>query len=438
MDVARIGGDDQARSQRLPGHIGDVHQRSGSLVRGSRRGCQGGRTRSEERGTDRTAGLSVARGGVRGRHAGPRFTLSRAARPNLASTPRRCLQGVLDSNEVHKNWVREHIEQLLAGIEKPSVAILGLTYKPGTSTLRRSSAIELCRWLHERGRACAWPRSSRGFLAAGIASRAGTDLGTARRARRAHLAVIATEWPGFRGLTPADVNTRMRQPMSSIRTIFSPMYWVMIPASTISPPASAPPDRMEGDDMALRGRSAIITGANQGLGFAIARRFVEAGANVLLAARGAERLHQAEAALKQHVRPGQIVASQVGDVSRPEDCQAIVSKARETMPGLMILVNNAGVYGPIGRIEDNDWDEWVQALQINLFGTVLMCRAVLPHLRSTATAKSSTCPAAERRRRCRASVPTRHPRPPWCASPRRWPRKCANITSTSTPSRRAR
>lgn len=133
--------------------------------------------------------------------------------------------------------------------------------------------------------------------------------------------------------------------------------------------------------MALRGRSAIITGANQGLGFAIARRFIEAGANVLLAARNSERLHQAEAELKSHVRPGQILVSQAADVSQPEDCQALVSRALETLPNLTILVNNAGVYGPIGRVEDNDWDEWVQALQINLFGTVLMCRAILPHLR---------------------------------------------------------
>lgn len=133
--------------------------------------------------------------------------------------------------------------------------------------------------------------------------------------------------------------------------------------------------------MTLHGRSAIITGANQGLGLAIARRFVESGVHVLLAARGAERLHQAEMELKRHTQPGQIVVSQAGDVSRPEDCQAIVSRAMETLPGLMILVNNAGIYGPIGRIEDNDWDEWMQSIQINLFGTVLMCRAILPHLR---------------------------------------------------------
>jgi NAD(P)-dependent dehydrogenase (short-subunit alcohol dehydrogenase family) len=134
--------------------------------------------------------------------------------------------------------------------------------------------------------------------------------------------------------------------------------------------------------MSLSGRSAIITGANQGLGQAIAAHFVNAGASVLLVARGEERLRQVEAELTQHARPGQVVASHAGDVSRPEDCQAIVTRALKTLPNLTVLVNNAGVYGPMGRIEDNDWEEWVQALQINLFGTVLMCRAVLPHLRT--------------------------------------------------------
>ncbi|HEY7312553.1 MAG TPA: SDR family oxidoreductase [Gemmataceae bacterium] len=125
-----------------------------------------------------------------------------------------------------------------------------------------------------------------------------------------------------------------------------------------------------------------MTGANQGLGQAIADRFVASGAHVLLAARGVDRLRQVEDELRRNARPGQVVASHAGDVSRPEDCQAIVSKALATLPGLTILVNNAGVYGPIGRIVDNDWEQWVQAIQINLFGTVLMCRALLPHLRA--------------------------------------------------------
>ncbi len=60
--------------------------------------------------------------------------LVRRGRDVQVRTP--LLQGVLDSNEVHKDWVRERVEQLLAGIAEPVVAVLGLTYKPGTSTLR--------------------------------------------------------------------------------------------------------------------------------------------------------------------------------------------------------------------------------------------------------------------------------------------------------------
>jgi 3-oxoacyl-[acyl-carrier protein] reductase len=70
-----------------------------------------------------------------------------------------------------------------------------------------------------------------------------------------------------------------------------------------------------------------------------------------------------------------------GDVSNPASCAAIVGRAQELLPDLAILVNNAGVYGPMGLIEDVDWDEWVEAIQINLFGTVMMCREVIPVLR---------------------------------------------------------
>lgn len=121
------------------------------------------------------------------------------------------LQGVLDSNEVHKNWVREHIEQLLAGIEQPSVAILGLTYKPGTSTLRRSSAIELCRWLHERGVQVRGHDPAVSDLPAELHPILELTAGPLDALEGTHLAVIATEWPGFRGLRPADVHARMQQ-----------------------------------------------------------------------------------------------------------------------------------------------------------------------------------------------------------------------------------
>jgi NAD(P)-dependent dehydrogenase (short-subunit alcohol dehydrogenase family) len=134
--------------------------------------------------------------------------------------------------------------------------------------------------------------------------------------------------------------------------------------------------------MNLAGRSAVITGANQGLGRAIATHFIRAGASVLLVARGAELLRQTERELTAlATQPGQRVHCLPGDVARPESCSAIVRHACEVLPGLTILVNNAGIYGPMGKLEEVDWGDWVEAVQVNLFGTVLMCRAVIPHFR---------------------------------------------------------
>src|SRR6185312_972430 len=93
-------------------------------------------------------------------------------------------------------------------------------------------------------------------------------------------------------------------------------------------------------------------------------------------------LEQVRDALQPLARPGQKVLIEPGDVSDRASCDAVVARAGRELPGLNILVNNAGVYGPKGAIEDVDWDEWVRAIEINLFGTVYMCRAIIPALKA--------------------------------------------------------
>jgi NAD(P)-dependent dehydrogenase (short-subunit alcohol dehydrogenase family) len=140
---------------------------------------------------------------------------------------------------------------------------------------------------------------------------------------------------------------------------------------------------MESRDAPLAGRSAVITGANQGLGRSIAEHFVRAGASVLLTARGEELLKQTAAELAPlATQPGQQILTRVADVSNESHCNATASQAFVELDNPCVLVNNAGVYGPFGLIEDNDWAEWVKAIEINLFGTILMCRAFLPHMRA--------------------------------------------------------
>jgi NAD(P)-dependent dehydrogenase (short-subunit alcohol dehydrogenase family) len=132
----------------------------------------------------------------------------------------------------------------------------------------------------------------------------------------------------------------------------------------------------------LRGRNAIITGGSQGLGLAIAHAYVAAGASILLCARDADALNIAREELYARGSPEQIIHTEVADVSQSEDVEHLMATALRMFSRVHILVNNAGVYGPKGFIEDVDWSAWVKAIEVNLFGSVLLCRAVLPHLKS--------------------------------------------------------
>lgn len=132
----------------------------------------------------------------------------------------------------------------------------------------------------------------------------------------------------------------------------------------------------------LAGRAALVTGASQGLGKDIAAAYLRAGASVMICARDAALLDQVRAELAPLATlPDQHVVALPADVSKPEQVTRLVDESIARFPHLDILVNSAGVYGPKGAVEDNDWSAWVEAIEINLFGTVLLCRAIVPHMK---------------------------------------------------------
>lgn len=132
----------------------------------------------------------------------------------------------------------------------------------------------------------------------------------------------------------------------------------------------------------LSGKVAIITGASQGLGLEIARKYVSAGASVMMCARNATLLMKAQYELNGVAAAGQEVVAKAGDVSVEADVEALIRETHNRFGSFQILVNNAGVYGPKGEIESVNWAEWVKAIEINIFGSILMCRAVLPHFKN--------------------------------------------------------
>ncbi len=139
--------------------------------------------------------------------------------------------------------------------------------------------------------------------------------------------------------------------------------------------------------MKLKGKKALITGANQGLGLAIAEAFVDEGADIFIGARNQILLEQKALRLREKAVPGQQINTFKLDVADRVSVDAFMSRVNQAWGALDILVNNAGVYGPKGFIEEVNWKEWVEAIQINLMGTVYMCRVCLPLLRKSPRGK---------------------------------------------------
>jgi 3-oxoacyl-[acyl-carrier protein] reductase len=133
--------------------------------------------------------------------------------------------------------------------------------------------------------------------------------------------------------------------------------------------------------MKLKQRNAIVTGGSTGLGRAIVEAFLREGANVAFCARNGAEISQTLDALRPRLAPGQQLAGVIADVSRAEDVEKLFAAAAP-FGDLHILVNNAGIYGPIGPIEDVDFDAWKRTFDINVHGMVLTARKAIPGMKA--------------------------------------------------------
>jgi NAD(P)-dependent dehydrogenase (short-subunit alcohol dehydrogenase family) len=127
------------------------------------------------------------------------------------------------------------------------------------------------------------------------------------------------------------------------------------------------------DGGALTGKVAVVSGATSGSGRAIARRFVAEGADVVMLARGKDRLESEAAALGTHAVP---IATDVGDL---ESVQAAFAQIADRFARIDVLVNNAAVYRPCFVADLSDGDI-AQQVNTNFLGPVYTCRAAIPLL----------------------------------------------------------
>jgi 3-hydroxybutyrate dehydrogenase len=126
--------------------------------------------------------------------------------------------------------------------------------------------------------------------------------------------------------------------------------------------------------MDLRGRRALVTGGGRGIGRAIALRLAAAGADLVLAARGASEI---ESVSEEARRSGVKAIPCPADVAKPEDVRALFAAAREALGGVDILVNGAGIAPSAPFVKTTD-ETWQQVLAVNLSGVFYAMREALP------------------------------------------------------------
>ena len=131
-------------------------------------------------------------------------------------------------------------------------------------------------------------------------------------------------------------------------------------------------------DLQLEGKVALVTGASQGIGRAVAEHLGHEGADVVITARTAEPL---EAAAKQiAAATGRQIVPMTGDMSVPGDVRRCVAATLDSFGKIDILVTCAGS-SPGGLLEDLTEDQWMSSLRLKFMGYVRSVREVIPHMR---------------------------------------------------------
>ncbi len=132
----------------------------------------------------------------------------------------------------------------------------------------------------------------------------------------------------------------------------------------------------------LWGRVCLVTGVTGCLGHALVEGFLENGATVAAAVRHADQIERDPVLASSLRRHHERLKTCVGDLCSPHAAESMVEQAIEKCGRVDVLVNNAGIQGPIGPLEENSPEEWINTLMIDLIGPVALCRTVLAGMKA--------------------------------------------------------
>ena len=145
--------------------------------------------------------------------------------------------------------------------------------------------------------------------------------------------------------------------------------------------AEASPRAGSAHETDVRGRAVIVTGAGQGIGRTYALEFARAGASVLVSDIDGD---SAGSVAEEIAAEGGRAVAGICDVGDPESTRAMAAEALDAFGRIDVLINNAALFTPLGRcgFEEIALDEWEAVMRVNVTGSMLCARAVLPVMRA--------------------------------------------------------
>ena len=133
-------------------------------------------------------------------------------------------------------------------------------------------------------------------------------------------------------------------------------------------------------NLSIKGRVAVVTGGDSGMGFATAKILASEGAKIILSDKTKEELQKAADQVRQHAQSKDDVVAITADLTDNEQVQALAKQAKSTFGGVNILANFAGARGAAGDFLTLSDEDWLETLNIDLMGAVRVCRAFIPQM----------------------------------------------------------
>ena len=295
------------------------------------------------------------------------------------------LSSIRTSNENHKHWIYNHLKHLILNKKIKKVLIWGLAYTENTDVLRRSLSIEISNWLKNYNIKVSGFDNNIKKLPPELTKTINLLSTPTTSIASIDTLIILGKSKNFLKISPNSIKKINKKLIiidpnhfcSNFKKIYKNKY-ISVGKSSSSLLTNIPKINFNYN---FKNQVVIVTGASKGLGYEVAKYFLKYDSNLVICSRNLIEIKKAYEKLNRIKKKYQKILYLVTDVSSYDQVKKLINTTIKKFKRIDILINNAGIYGPKGDIEKISWNEWVKAIEVNLFGSVQLCRVVIPYFK---------------------------------------------------------